>query len=193
MGQKKWGRRVLWISSGLLVLGGLFWWRLSDSKVSYSGSSANPGFTSGSVIALAKARRPSPPALLFQAEDGRQLSSGSFTGQVVLVNLWATWCPPCVAEMPDFNQLQRMWRGKPFQVVAVSVDRGGLAVSRRWLQGQGLNDLALYNGNAAIVPDGVLPTSYLLDKQGRVAWMGVGMQNWLGQTTQETIDSLLAE
>lgn len=67
------------------------------------------------------------PAITFETADGRTLSLADFHGRFVLLNVWATWCPPCVKEMPSLDRLQKMKSGR-LEVVALSIDRRGLEV-----------------------------------------------------------------
>ena len=193
MGQNKWVRRILWIILILGITAGLVWMGLQRDKVSHTEPSANPSFSTEAVIPLPKEQRPAMEAISFQDAQGKSLTPASFAGQVVLINLWATWCPPCVAEMPDLDVLQQRWAAKNVKVIAISVDAGGINRARSWLNKQGLHALIPYSGGNEIVVTGQLPTSFLLDKQGRIAWMGVGMQDWTGPETRAALEGLLSE
>jgi thiol-disulfide isomerase/thioredoxin len=122
------------------------------------------------------------PAPSFQDKLGQPVSLDAFHGKVVLLNFWATWCPPCVAEMPALDKLQADLGGDGFQVVAVSTDRQGIKVSAPFYRRIGLTHLALYNdtrGNLFNAFSGKnLPTSYLLDRDGRVVGSLEGPAQW---------------
>jgi len=88
---------------------------------------------------LAEASWPEPPAgfvlhpnpletpkITFQAGSGRKVVLDDFLGRVVLLNLWATWCAPCRAEMPTLDNLQAILGGSDFEVLALSLDQGGV-------------------------------------------------------------------
>src|SRR5213593_1216437 len=66
------------------------------------------------------------PKIQFQDSEGKTLTLADFRGKLVLLNLWATWCLPCRHEMPTLDQLQAELGGPDFQVLALSMDRGGL-------------------------------------------------------------------
>ena len=113
-------------------------------------------------------------------ETAREL--GDFRGRVVLVNLWATWCPPCVHEMPSLDRLQGALGGEGLAVLAVSVDRKGLAIVKPFLR-----DLAVRHLEPYVDPNGTLaaafgmtavPTSYLIDARGRLVGAMEGSAPW---------------
>src|SRR5688572_12044376 len=70
------------------------------------------------------------PEFSFKDQSGKELSLSHLRGKVVLINFWATWCPPCVDEMPSMQQLQRRMANKPFELLALSVDDSWEAVNR---------------------------------------------------------------
>jgi thiol-disulfide isomerase/thioredoxin len=153
-----------------------------------------PGSDTAKPIELA-ARPGRPPAqpLEFTAADGRRLSLDEFRGRVVLVNLWATWCPPCIAEMPALDALEARLGGGDFQVVAVSLDRGGEAAVRQWFARTGIGHLAIFNADPAHLPNALLPTSLLLDREGKVAWQGLGARAWDKSDAVSEVEKLIAE
>ena len=93
-----------------------------------------------------------------------------WTGRVVLLNLWATWCAPCRHEMPSLNQLQVELGSDQFEVVALSVDRKGLPASAKFLKETGASALKLYNDKSADSLQDLkvigLPATLLIDRQG---------------------------
>jgi thiol-disulfide isomerase/thioredoxin len=160
---------------------------------SYTEPRGNPSLSEPLIAAAAPTRRQPAPALAFTDAGGRKVTLARFKGRVVLVNLWATWCPPCVAEMPSLDRLQASHGGDRFQVVAISLDKGGSAIVKRWLDHAGLKALPIYNAHAAEFPGAVLPTSLLIDGEGRVAWRGEGAFDWMGDEAVGTVKALLAE
>ena len=161
--------------------------------LSYTEPFPNPS-VSGRALAVAPSEQRRPPQdFAFTDGNGTVRDLSGLQGRVVLVNLWATWCPPCVAEMPDLDALQGQLGGPGFQVVAVSLDRGGKAIVERWFERTGIRNLAIHNANPADFPNALLPTSILLDKQGRVAWTGAGIYAWTGDEALGVIKAVMAE
>ena len=71
------------------------------------------------------------PDITFEDEKGKPLTLAHFRGKVVLLNIWATWCPPCRKEMPTLDRLQKSLGGDRFEVVALSIDRGGVSAVKK--------------------------------------------------------------
>ena len=127
--------------------------------------------------------RPVPlPPITFLDEDGRRSDLNDFAGKVVLLNLWATWCPPCVKEMPSLDRLQARLGGKDFQVVALSVDRGARQVVAPFLDRLGITHLAIFldpeSRSLRMLGISGLPTSLILDRDGTVLGKLEGDAEW---------------
>ncbi len=121
------------------------------------------------------------PELSFTSRGGKALSLADFRGRFVLVNLWATWCGPCVREMPSLDRLQAQL-GDRLSVLAISEDRGAGHVVEPFLDKLGLRRLAVY-----LDPDSAaqqafairgLPTSFLIDRDGRILASLEGAAEW---------------
>lgn len=161
----------------------------SDGGLSYTEPRS-----SGTLIAAAPAAQRKPAKdFAFADAEGKALRLADWRGRVVLVNLWATWCPPCVAEMPSLDALQTRLGGPGFQVVAVSLDRGGAPIVQRWFDRAGLKALAIFTADAGQFVNALLPTSYLIDAEGRVAWQGSGAFDWEGEEAVRAVEALVAE
>lgn len=109
-------------------------------------------------------------------------SLADFEGKVVLLNFWATWCPPCVEEMPDLNALQGMRGGDDFQVVTLSLDNEGTEVVTKFLKKNDLGNLAPYLGNGRKTFQhfrlALLPTTLLLGPDGTIWGTLSGAADW---------------
>ncbi len=131
------------------------------------------------LIQFPKAR-PSPDLTLPDL-DGNPVRLADFRGKVLLLNFWATWCPPCLEEMPSMEKLHRNFQGKPFEVVAISVNEGGVETVREFVKKGKFTFRVLHDAeNRTRVPFGVrgLPISYVTDHRGRLVAGAFGAQNW---------------
>ncbi len=126
---------------------------------------------------------PAPlPAIAFLDGAGKPHNLGEFSGKVVLVNFWATWCAPCRAEMPALDRLQAAKGGKDFTVVIVSLDRAGYAKAEAFLNEIGVKNLTTYidPGVRAARKLGALglPVSLLLNRKGDEIGRLTGPAEW---------------
>ncbi|MGE0194862.1 MAG: TlpA family protein disulfide reductase, partial [Methylocystis sp.] len=100
----------------------------------------------GEVAAMTIAAKPGPVAdYSVDGPDGAPVSLGSFKGKTALLNLWATWCVPCRAEMPALDRLQEAFAGRNFQVVAVNIDTTRLERPKAFLAETGVKSLTYYS------------------------------------------------
>ncbi len=122
---------------------------------------------------------------------GGSVGLTDFRGRVVLVNFWATWCAPCVREMPSLDRLQAKLGPEGLLVMAVSQDRKGLAAAEPFYREQGLDNLEIFldpKGEfARAMGVGGLPTSLLIDDRGRVVGGIEGPLEWDGPEAVELI------
>ena len=127
-------------------------------------------------------RATSPLQLKFEDARGEQRSLAEYRGKAVLLNLWATWCAPCREEMPTLDRLQAKLGGPDFQVLALSLDRGGADVVRRFYAETGVANLAIFLADTSAVSSAVgligLPTTLLVDPSGREIGRVVGPAEW---------------
>jgi thiol-disulfide isomerase/thioredoxin len=124
-------------------------------------------------------RAPQPaPALQLPGVDGKTYDLAALRGKVVLVNFWATWCPPCRREMPSMERLQKALAGEPFAVLAVDVgeDADTIEAFTSQLDTALTFPILLDTRSRAMQAWKVagLPTTYLVDKQGRIVASAIG-------------------
>lgn len=123
-----------------------------------------------------------PPETKFEDASGREFGLSEFAGRVTLVNFWATWCAPCIKEMPSLLRLQESAGGSDFQIVLVSIDRQGYEVIVPFLDELGVTNLPSYldRSNRLTIEVGAigLPTTLLLNKDGAIVGRMVGPAEW---------------
>ncbi len=136
---------------------------------------------SPAVVTLHEAPRP-VPALRFEDGGGRPLTLADFQGRLVLLNIWATWCGPCRAEMPTLDRLQATLGGPDFEVVALSIDRAGMGAVDQFYAEIGVKHLSRYIDVTATSARDLgaygLPTTLLIDREGREIARHVGPAEW---------------
>lgn len=167
----------------LAALAALAVWRTSglfDSKPGGAPTKILAGLAdppiSGSVadFTVTAPVRPAP-AVTFSDEAGRALGLNDFAGKLILFNLWATWCGPCLEELPSLDRLQSLRGDDRFLVLAVSVDRKDLASVRPFYDKLAIQHLGLYRDSAGNTLAGFgvqgLPTTILIGPDGEVLGM----------------------
>lgn len=187
-------KRHFLVGFGLLVLAASLvgaWYALphpgNDNGMELRTSAQVPG-----KFELIPFPTPRPVAnVAFQDGAGRSLTLADFKGKVVLLNVWATWCSPCRKEMPTLDRLQAQRGGKDFEVVALSIDREGPDVVRKFFAETGIRNLALYidpsmDAQSKLEVIGV-PTTLLIDRDGREVARHTGIAEW---DRPEVIDTI---
>jgi peroxiredoxin len=125
----------------------------------------------GAALGLRPGSEPAPDFVV-ETLDGDTLRLSQLRGQVVLVNFWATWCLPCRIEMPGFQRVWNDYADQGFVIVGLSVDQGVRSDVVRWVDQRGLTfPIAFAPGSVVRSYGGahVLPTSILVDREGRIA------------------------
>ncbi len=128
-------------------------------------------------------KKPKPvPAFTYVDEKGRKHALKELRGKVVLLNLWATWCGPCRHEMPGLDELQKKYGGADFEMLAISIDRGGLKKPRRFFNKIKIKNLKLYGDPSGRLAPTLrafgMPTTLLIDRNGREVGRLAGPAEW---------------
>lgn len=126
--------------------------------------------------------------------DNQQTTLASFKGKVVLLNFWATWCPPCREEIPSMMKLNRLMAGKPFQMVCVSVDEGGKKAIEDFFKNSGFSLPAYTDPNGQTAKTyGItgVPESFLIDKNGVIVKKVIGGMDWNSPEVVNFIEGLM--
>lgn len=181
--KRPWFRRGMIASSALLlavwIVGAWMWLHLSAATT----TAATSPFGTSRAAALAPHRSPRTVAdVRFEDGNGRKRSLADFRGKVVLLNVWATWCAPCRAEMPTLDRLQSRLGSADFEVLALSIDRGGQAAVKSFFDETDVRALAVYvdpttEAQSRLGIIGV-PTTLLIDRDGREVALLTGPAQW---------------
>lgn len=158
---------------------------------------AEQAIDGGTRAGLAIWPEPKPvPKVDFVDGQGRSRTLADFTGKVILLNVWATWCGPCREEMPTLDRLQAQFGGADFQVLALSVDQDGAQVVRDFYREIGVQHLELYIDDSARAHGRLnafgLPVTLLLDRQGRELGRKLGAAEWDSQEVIEYLREVIA-
>jgi thiol-disulfide isomerase/thioredoxin len=134
------------------------------------------------------------PAITVTARDGTPLHLADLKGKPVLINLWATWCVPCVREMPSLERLA-VERGATLDVLAISEDRRGEEVVGPFVERHGFARLRIYLDSKSDVSHAfevdAIPSTIMIDRDGREVGRLVGPAEWDGPAARRLIDRLL--
>lgn len=155
----------------------------------------------GEVAAMLPADPPqSLAALSLNDPEGKPTTLGAMSGKILLVNLWATWCAPCRAEMPELDALQKDMGGEAFEVVAINVDTGDDTKPKKFLAETGVANLAYYRDNTLgafndLKKRGLalgLPVTLLVDRDGCLLASMNGPAEWASRDAKALIGAALA-
>ncbi|WP_294059811.1 TlpA disulfide reductase family protein [Sphingomonas sp.] len=130
------------------------------------------------------------PDIAFTSPDGKKLTLADFRGKPVLLNLWATWCAPCVKEMPTLDALAQA-KGDALQVLTVSQDFEGKTKVDPYFAKAGFKRLKPYLDTEAAFSLGLglnLPTTILFDAEGREVWRVTGEMDWSSTQAAQLLD-----
>ena len=159
----------------------------------------------GQVAALMAAEPPqSVKGFAFDGPDGKKMTIADFkdgngAGRTLLVNLWATWCAPCRAEMPALDALQREMGGDRFEVVAVNVDTGSDEKPKKFLEEIGVKSLGFYrDASMGLFNEAKqrglalgLPVTLLVDGEGCLIGHMNGPAEWAGADARKLVETAL--
>lgn len=185
--------KALYLKSLLAVVATFF--LLDQPSFAQNNDLPTNGDMSGFI--LLKEREAASEVQFFD-EAGKPRYFAEFNGQVLLVNFWATWCAPCVREMPDLDKLQADLGSDEFKVVTISQDLKGVAKAKPFMREKlGLTNLDIFVdkrmqlGRAMGVQG--LPATYLIDKESKVVGYYVGPAHWASDDAKALMNAVIQE
>jgi len=134
------------------------------------------------------------PEFRLKTIEGGSVSLADFRGKVVMVHFWATWCPPCVEEIPTLDRLYRSLMGKDFMMLAVSEDEGGEGGVASFIRQNRLNlPVLLDTGSevARLYGTYKLPETYIVDRQGVVRYKAIGPRDWTDPSSIQILQNFI--
>ena len=154
-------------------------------------------FLAGDATAGELAPYPDPdapaPGFELKALDGKLHRLEDYRGKVVLLNFWASWCPPCLVELPSMQRLAVRFAEEPFAVILINVGESPFKIAK-FLQMLGVRLTALVDPERETFRawgGSIFPTSYILDAEGRVRYTVVGPLEWDGDEAAAAVQNLL--
>ena len=135
------------------------------------------------------------PEFRLPAPDSRLVSLSDFRGRVVMVHFWATWCPPCVEELPTLDKLYRALKGEDFEMLAISVNEEGAAAVIPFMQKNGSRVPVLFDPEhsvAGLYGTYKFPETYIVDRQGIVRYKAIGPMDWTDPAAIQLVRDIIA-
>ena len=192
-------RRESLIRAGLavVILGAVLWIlpvrRPGEDGGHHGAALVLDPFEKAGVVEL-KEGQPAP-ALTLSTLDGGRTSVADYRGKLVVLNFWATWCPPCTLEMPSLEALWRRYRDRGLVVIGVSVDRGApRALLEPYVRNLKLTFPILLDPDSKTSDRWrvtALPATFLVRPGGEVAGMATGAREWTSDEMQALVEHLL--
>jgi peroxiredoxin len=146
--------------------------------------------------ATEKPSRPMAADFVLSSVNGDSVQLSSLKGKVVVLNFWATWCPPCREEMPSMEKLHQMMKHEDFVLLAVNIEADGRRTVPQFLQKQPVSFAILYDEEGKIHKQyGVFkyPETFIIDRNGRIVEKVVGGLNWAQPRVVEFLRQVMVE
>ena len=131
-----------------------------------------------------------------QTEDGRNLKLSNYKGKIVIINFWATWCTPCIAEIPSLNKLALQFNPEDLQILAISVDDSWRDIHDLFKQiGPPTFEVLLDREAHVMLQYGTrrLPETYIIDREGKIVQKIIGAIDWTEKDIKEMIQKFILE
>jgi peroxiredoxin len=193
--QKSRSTVALAIGAGLLVVGAGVFWNVSSKIPPQSDTTQSTEAPADMDFGL---EGKMAPAFSLKNLAGETVQLSDYKGKVVFLNFWATWCEPCKAEMPAMQRLRQKLEGKPFEILAISLDNNPLDAVPAFEKKTGLtlNFPVLQDPEQALAKNSYrttgVPESFLIDSQGKVVKHVIGSFEWDSPQITKFFEDLIA-
>ena len=154
-------RKYLWIAAGIALL--------ATTYLLLGKNESQPAPAPTSYVSAPVEISGAPPAFTLVDVNGKSVSLADFKGRVVILDFWATWCPPCKREIPDFIKLQSEYGSKGVQIVGIALDQPNKV--KAFVKDNGMNYPVLMGTNEVAASYGgveAIPTTFVIDKSGKI-------------------------
>ena len=144
------------------------------------------------------AKRPRLDDFILTDGEGQQKKLSEFRGNVVILSFWASWCTPCLVELPTFAEIEKKFHGEGLRVLAVNVDEGadGKTFAKELWSKKSFEFPSFFDADKSLANKfevDMLPANFVIDRQGRLAFSGFGANDWTSPQNIEFIENLLQE
>ncbi|WP_439817226.1 TlpA family protein disulfide reductase [Zavarzinia sp. CC-PAN008] len=176
-------------------MAGLAWLVAAAVPVSYVPANFVSAWGAMAKFTVTREAVPAPPVMLVGL-NGERRDIRTLQGKVVLINFWATWCTPCIKEMPGLAELQRTFGPDRFEVITVSVDKDGAPRVRAAMARHGIELYSYVDPDSFIMKvfdAPAVPTTMLIDHNGMVRGRMLGGARWGSDAARDLIARYLAE
>jgi len=140
--------------------------------------------------------RPVAPEFQLNDINNKQVTLSAQRGKVVILNFWATWCPPCREEIPSMNRLHKIVQNLPVEIIAVNIEADGQQTVPKFMQKQQIDFRVLYDLDGAVHTQyGVskYPETFIIDPQGIVVNKVIGGTDWSDPRVVDYLNQLLSK
>ncbi len=129
---------------------------------------------------------------------GEQKRLSDFRGNVVILSFWASWCAPCLEELPTFGQLEKRFADRGLRILPVNVEEGddGKNFAKKFWSAQSFQLPSFFDTSKSLASQfqvEMLPANFVIDREGRLAFSGFGANDWTSDETMEFLEGLLSE
>lgn len=135
------------------------------------------------------------PAFTLRNLYGEEIKLDDYKGEVLFLNFWASWCPPCVKEMPSIENLFEKTKDKDIEIVAINIGES-LDIAKGFIDNVGFTFEVLLDETKVVASSfGVrnIPTTYIIDKQGSIVALKIGVHEWDNDSVVEILETLAKE